>query len=101
MTSELKAALRRKLIELYNESRHMGRLRTGSPVDYMVEGTLAALQPEIERLESSARADELKKIERLLDAPRMPNSGTVEGNMRAWIKDRLALTQSNPQKGEL
>jgi hypothetical protein len=75
-------------------------IAAGKAYKTFFEDVRSALLPEIERLVISGRQDELKKIERLLDTPKMPNSGTVEVNMRAWVKDRLALTQEPPKVSE-
>lgn len=46
--------LREKLYELYNESIQMGRLRMGSPIEHMVDGSLKLLTSEIEKAKVEA-----------------------------------------------
>ena len=45
------AQLRLKLDQLYNESIQMSRLRTGSPITHMIDGTLEAIADHISQLE--------------------------------------------------
>lgn len=42
--------LREQLVELYNESRRMGMLRVGSPIDHMVDGAIALLTTRLKKV---------------------------------------------------
>lgn len=48
--------LREKLNGLYNEAIQLGRLRTGSPIDHMVNGVMQLIQQRDERREQAIQA---------------------------------------------
>ena len=50
--------LREKLEKLYNESRMMGRLRTGNPIEHMVENTIDFVLSYKEQWQTEARLAE-------------------------------------------
>lgn len=49
------------------------------------------------RVALEARIDELKKVD-MLTKPLLPNSGSVETNVKAWVKDRLPQLKAQQEK---
>lgn len=51
----------------------------------------------MEKRELEARIDELKKVD-MLTKPLLPNSGSVETNVKAWVKDRLPQLKAQQEE---
>ena len=49
------------------------------------------------RVALEARIDELKKVD-MLTKPSLPNSGSVEANVKAWVKDRLPQLKAQQEE---
>lgn len=50
-----------------------------------------------ERVALEARIEELKKVD-MLTKPLLPDSGSVETNVKAWIKDRLPQLKAQQEE---
>ena len=77
--------LREKLNALYNESRQMGMLRTGSPIEHMVNGALQLITADRKRVALEARIDELEQV-----YPQLQKHHGVSGEGNYYYDDRIA-----------
>ena len=68
--------LRKQLETLYNESRQTGMLRVGSPINHMVDGSLALFT---QALTSLKREMEKKKIPNHIKSAKVAMGGTLGG----------------------
>lgn len=67
-----------------------------SPIVYAFANFITA---DRKRVELEARIDELKKVD-MLTKPLLSNSGSVETNVKAWVKDRLPQLKAHRRKYE-
>lgn len=54
----------------------------------MLDNAMQLITADRKRVALEARLDELQKVD-MLTKPSLPNSGSVEANVKAWVKDRL------------
>ena len=62
-------------------------------VDYIMQ----LITADRKRVALEARIDELKKVD-MLPKPSLPNSGSVEANVKAWVKDRLPQLKAQQEE---
>lgn len=94
MEPQLKAALRDSLIDLYYKGYHEGKGDIPNMDDVEItrveNEVLAALQPEIERLELAARIDELERASYMINQ----NLGTKHA-YRCRLDELTQLTRKD------
>lgn len=79
--------VRKQLEKLYNESRQMGMLRTGSPMEHMVDGTMKLIAQEAE-----AHADRVIGSDKTL--PRYITEWSEEDGEEYWYNKLRAEQRS-------
>lgn len=68
-----------------------------SRIDRLKNEIMQLITADRKRVALEARIDELKKVD-MLTKPLLPNSGSVETNVKAWVKDRLPQLKAQQEK---